>query len=104
MKQKVVVIQDASRSVSSSAIKWAIEGLSLKPGDELTLLGVLHQVNTPSTFSFTGAGKFSKNSIFFFFSDKHFLNSGRKVKMIIIYCSPYFSFAFLGFQWDTKAG
>ncbi|ONK55464.1 uncharacterized protein A4U43_UnF2880 [Asparagus officinalis] len=58
VKQKVVVIQDASRSISSSAIKWAIEGLSLKPGDELTLLGVLHQVNTPSTFSFTGAGKF----------------------------------------------
>ncbi|CAL9092096.1 unnamed protein product [Musa textilis] len=45
--QRVVVIQDASKEISSSAIKWAIDGLSLKPGDELTLLGVLHQVNTP---------------------------------------------------------
>lgn len=62
--QKVVVIQDASRSISSSAIKWAIAGLSLKPGDELTLLGVLHQVNTPSTFPFMGAVKLCKNSIF----------------------------------------
>ncbi|RVW18770.1 Inactive protein kinase [Vitis vinifera] len=50
--QRVVVIQDASREVSSSAVKWALDGLSLKPGDELTLLGVLHQVNTPSTLSF----------------------------------------------------
>ena len=58
--QKVVVIQDASKSISSSAIKWAIDGLSLKPGDELTLLGVLHQVNTPSTFPFMGAGKLSR--------------------------------------------
>ncbi|KAJ9699057.1 hypothetical protein PVL29_007907 [Vitis rotundifolia] len=45
--QRVVVIQDASQEVSSSAVKWALDGLSLKPGDELTLLGVLHQVNTP---------------------------------------------------------
>ncbi|KAJ0979069.1 hypothetical protein J5N97_014543 [Dioscorea zingiberensis] len=55
--QRVVVVQDASRDISSSAIKWAIDGLSLKPGDELTLLGVLHQVNTPSTFSFMPSGK-----------------------------------------------
>jgi interleukin-1 receptor-associated kinase 1 len=45
--QRVLVIQDASREVSSSAIKWALHGLSLKPGDMLTLLGVLHLVNTP---------------------------------------------------------
>uniref|UniRef100_A0A1D1Y880 Inactive protein kinase SELMODRAFT_444075 n=1 Tax=Anthurium amnicola TaxID=1678845 RepID=A0A1D1Y880_9ARAE len=55
--QRVVVIQDASREISLSAIKWALDGLSLKPGDELTLLGVLHQVNNPSTFSIPGAGK-----------------------------------------------
>ncbi|KAK9154563.1 hypothetical protein Sjap_002043 [Stephania japonica] len=42
--QRVVVIQDASREVSSSAIAWALHGLSLKPGDELTLLAVLHQI------------------------------------------------------------
>nr|XP_019702955.1 inactive protein kinase SELMODRAFT_444075 [Elaeis guineensis] len=55
--KRVVVIQDASRDISLSAIKWAIDGLSLKLGDELTLLGVLHQVNTPSTFPFMAAGK-----------------------------------------------
>lgn len=64
--QKVVVIQDASRSISSSAIKSAIEGLALKPGDELTLLGVLHQVNTPSTFPSMAAGKLSKIFSLFF--------------------------------------
>ncbi|KAL3611000.1 hypothetical protein D5086_002020 [Populus alba] len=43
----VLVIQDASEEVSSSAIKWALHGLSLKPGDMLTLLGVLHLINSP---------------------------------------------------------
>ncbi|KAK4592378.1 hypothetical protein RGQ29_016786 [Quercus rubra] len=50
--QRVLVIQDASRDVSYSAIKWTLQGLSLKPGDVVTLLGVLHHVNNPSTFSF----------------------------------------------------
>ncbi|KAI3847659.1 hypothetical protein MKW98_027995, partial [Papaver atlanticum] len=45
--QTVVVIQDASRDISFSAITWAEHGLLLKPGDRLILLGVLHQVNTP---------------------------------------------------------
>ncbi|KAF9665406.1 hypothetical protein SADUNF_Sadunf16G0119300 [Salix dunnii] len=45
--QRVLVIQDASRKLSSGAIKWALHGLSLKPGDKLTLLGVLSVVNTP---------------------------------------------------------
>ncbi|XP_073262216.1 uncharacterized protein [Populus alba] len=44
---RVLVIQDASEEVSSSAIKWALHGLSLKPGDMLTLLGVLHLINSP---------------------------------------------------------
>ncbi|KAK6928940.1 Serine-threonine/tyrosine-protein kinase, catalytic domain [Dillenia turbinata] len=55
--QKVVVVQDASRDVSMSAVRWILPRLSLKPGDELMLLGVLHQVNNPSTFSFMGAGQ-----------------------------------------------
>ncbi|KAM1018450.1 hypothetical protein ACFX13_040680 [Malus domestica] len=50
--QKVVVIQDASKDiVSSSSIKRVLQSLSLKPGDELILLSVLHQVNNPSTFA-----------------------------------------------------
>ena len=48
----VVVIQDASRDVSSMAISGILHDLALKPGDDLTLLGVLHQVNNPCTFSF----------------------------------------------------
>ncbi|KAA8544521.1 hypothetical protein F0562_022533 [Nyssa sinensis] len=55
--QRVVLIQDASREVSSSAIRWALHGLSLKPGDMLTFLSVLHQVINPSTLTFMGAGK-----------------------------------------------
>ncbi|XP_022764345.1 inactive protein kinase SELMODRAFT_444075-like [Durio zibethinus] len=53
----VVVIQDASRELSLSTIKWPLQGLSLKSGDKLILLGILHQVNNPSTFSFASAGK-----------------------------------------------
>ncbi|KAF3957527.1 hypothetical protein CMV_017467 [Castanea mollissima] len=55
--QRVVVIQDASREVSSSAIGRALHGLSLKPGDKLTLLAVIHQVKTPSTLSILGSRK-----------------------------------------------
>lgn len=65
--QKVVVIQDASKDiVSSSAIKWVLQGLLLKPGDELTLLAVLHQVINPSTLSFMAAGRLCKNLFFVF--------------------------------------
>ncbi|KDP34529.1 hypothetical protein JCGZ_11079 [Jatropha curcas] len=55
--QRVVVIQDASREVSSSAVRWALQGLSLKPGDMLTLLSVLHQVYTPSKSLYAGSKK-----------------------------------------------
>uniref|UniRef100_A0A7N2QXH2 Uncharacterized protein n=1 Tax=Quercus lobata TaxID=97700 RepID=A0A7N2QXH2_QUELO len=55
--QRVVVIQDASREVSSGAIGWALHGLALKPGDKLTLLAVIHQVKTPSTLSIMGSRK-----------------------------------------------
>ncbi|XP_038690545.1 probable receptor-like protein kinase At3g17420 [Tripterygium wilfordii] len=49
--QRVVVIQDASRNdVSAGAIGWVLQGLSLKPGDVLTLLGILHQVNPPMVY------------------------------------------------------
>lgn len=58
----MLVIQDASREISSSAVNWAIDALSLRPGDELTLLGVLHQVNIPSMFRYMGAAKLSKKS------------------------------------------
>uniref|UniRef100_A0A2N9F0Q7 Uncharacterized protein n=1 Tax=Fagus sylvatica TaxID=28930 RepID=A0A2N9F0Q7_FAGSY len=44
--QRVLVIQDASRDVSSSAIRWTLQSLSLKPGDVVTLFGVLHQWDT----------------------------------------------------------
>ncbi|KAF8028162.1 hypothetical protein BT93_E0926 [Corymbia citriodora subsp. variegata] len=52
--QRVVVIMDASKDVDLSAIKWALQGLPLKPGHKLLLLGVLHQVINPSTLSKAG--------------------------------------------------
>ncbi|XP_065866574.1 probable serine/threonine-protein kinase PBL5 [Euphorbia lathyris] len=45
--QRVVVIQDASKDVSPSAIQWLLNNFSFKPGDVLILFGVLHQVNNP---------------------------------------------------------
>lgn len=60
--QRVVVVMDASRDVSPSTINGILKGLSLKPGDALKFLGVLHQVNKPTTLSFMGAGKICKNS------------------------------------------
>lgn len=49
--QRVVVILDASREVSWKAIERVVQRLRLKPNDELTFVGVLHQVNNPSTYS-----------------------------------------------------
>lgn len=64
----VVVIHDASRDVSWSAVRGVLHSLQLKPGDELILLGVLHQVNNPSTLSsFMGARKKCKDSLVFYF-------------------------------------
>ncbi|KAK9214739.1 hypothetical protein WN944_006738 [Citrus x changshan-huyou] len=45
--ERVVVIQDASRDVNSSAIGGILKNLSLKHGDSLKFLAVLHQVNNP---------------------------------------------------------
>ncbi|KAL2478118.1 Protein kinase protein with adenine nucleotide alpha hydrolase-like domain [Forsythia ovata] len=54
--QKVVMIL-TSLDVNWSAIKWVVmDGLSLDPGDELTLLGVLHLIN-PRPVSLHGAAK-----------------------------------------------
>ncbi|XP_022728730.1 putative cysteine-rich receptor-like protein kinase 33 [Durio zibethinus] len=55
--QRVMVIQDASKEVCSSAIRWVLHGLCLKPGDQIVLLGVLHEVIDPRTLSFKGTRK-----------------------------------------------
>ncbi|XP_052202916.1 probable receptor-like serine/threonine-protein kinase At4g34500 [Diospyros lotus] len=45
--QRVMVIQDASKEVSLSALKWPLRGLCLKPGDMLALLSIVHEVKNP---------------------------------------------------------
>jgi hypothetical protein len=65
--QRILVIQDASRDVSPGAIIVAQQGFSLRPGDVVTILGVLHHVTNPSTFSFISNGRFSEDFSFFFF-------------------------------------
>ncbi|KAK8482439.1 hypothetical protein V6N12_002115 [Hibiscus sabdariffa] len=55
--ERVVVILDASRELNPSIVEWPIVGLSLKSGDKLFAVGILHQVINPSTFSFIGARK-----------------------------------------------
>ncbi|KAJ0100778.1 hypothetical protein Patl1_05756 [Pistacia atlantica] len=50
--QRVVVVMDASRDVSPSAIKGILKGLSLKPGDALKFIGVLHQIKVDSRSMF----------------------------------------------------
>ncbi|KAK7320480.1 hypothetical protein VNO77_29988 [Canavalia gladiata] len=45
--QTVIVIQDASREINLRVFEWAIRGLSLMPGDMLTLIAVMHQIITP---------------------------------------------------------
>ncbi|KAI4332886.1 hypothetical protein L6164_017760 [Bauhinia variegata] len=45
--QRVAVIHDASRDVSSEGIKNALEHLNLKSGDELALVAILERFNSP---------------------------------------------------------
>ncbi|XP_058004073.1 proline-rich receptor-like protein kinase PERK3 [Hevea brasiliensis] len=73
--QRVVVIQDASRDVNPSAIRWLLENFSLKTGDVLIIFGVLHQSDyTIETYCYflSNANYFpfalSPNNPFFFFS------------------------------------
>lgn len=54
-RRSVVVILDASRDESLKAIERVWKEFSLESGDDLIILAVLHQVNSPSTFSFAGA-------------------------------------------------
>lgn len=56
-KQKVMVIHDVSKEGCWSAIRWVVNGLSLKAGDELILLGVVHHLNDPPTLDFLAAAK-----------------------------------------------
>ncbi|RDX68377.1 hypothetical protein CR513_52645, partial [Mucuna pruriens] len=45
--QSVVVIHDASREINIRIFEWSLHGLSLVPGDMLTLIAVMHQIITP---------------------------------------------------------
>lgn len=45
--QKLMVIHDASRNDGLTAIISAFESLPVRSGDELTLLGVIHQHHSP---------------------------------------------------------
>ncbi|KAI9071457.1 hypothetical protein K1719_046577 [Acacia pycnantha] len=56
-EKRVVVILDASRDVNPKVLRWSLDGLSLKPGDKLTLVAVLYQFYTPSMCSSIDAGK-----------------------------------------------
>ena len=82
------MIQDASREVSSGAIGWALHGLSLKPGDELTLLAVIHQVKTPSTLSIMGSRKLCKHSCFYLLKGRRRKKS-KSTKRIVIECLEF---------------
>ncbi|KAM3218815.1 putative serine/threonine-protein kinase PBL22 [Capsicum annuum] len=56
--KRVVVVHDASKEVNWAAIKGVLHNFNLKAGDELILLGVVHQFNNSTTTSaFLGTAK-----------------------------------------------
>ncbi|CAN4108524.1 unnamed protein product [Withania somnifera] len=56
--KRVVVVHDASKEVNWAAIRGVLSNFTLKAGDELILLGVVHQFNYSTTTSiFLGAVK-----------------------------------------------
>ncbi|XP_077248952.1 uncharacterized protein LOC143888426 isoform X1 [Tasmannia lanceolata] len=107
-RQRVVVIEDASRDISLSALKWALHGLSLKPGDKLILLGILHQVNTTSMFPLKGAKTLCKNSCFFHEIDKekdhqtcrraHTQDHGKSVFTVVFFFLSFLPFFSVGYK------
>lgn len=62
-KKVVVVVHDTSKEVNWTAIREILHNFSLKAGDELILLGVVHQFNnSTATSAFLGTVKLSKSS------------------------------------------
>lgn len=61
--KNVVVIQDASKGLNLRVFYWIIKALSLEPEDMVTVVAILHEVYTPSTYSFTDF-KFLRNYSF----------------------------------------
>ncbi|KAK7401034.1 hypothetical protein VNO78_12345 [Psophocarpus tetragonolobus] len=51
--KNVVVIQDAAKILNLRVFYWIINGLSLKPEDEVTLVSILHEVHTPMGYKIT---------------------------------------------------
>lgn len=58
------MVHDTSKEVNWTAIRGIVRNLSLKAGDELIVLGVVHQFNNSTTTSaFLGIVKLCKFSI-----------------------------------------
>lgn len=47
--EKVLVIEVVSKDVNLSATRWAMRHIHFQSGDHLMLLGVIHEINNPST-------------------------------------------------------
>lgn len=65
--QRIVVIHYASKDLTTSAINWALHGLSLEPGDELTVVAILHHVNSPSRIPFIAPARLRNSPKLFSF-------------------------------------
>ncbi|KAJ9565583.1 hypothetical protein OSB04_001549 [Centaurea solstitialis] len=65
--QKVMVVHDASRNDGLNTIIWAFTSLPIRSGDELILLGVIHQLPSPlklmSKVDGSGSNAKSKNDV-----------------------------------------
>lgn len=48
--QRVVLAHDASKGVRVNCVRLVLDKFSLKPGDMLTFLSVVHQILHPSMF------------------------------------------------------
>jgi hypothetical protein len=79
--QRVVVIQDATREINLIAIRWVLHGFSLNLGDAIILFGAFHQVNNPSTLSFTESENLCKNLCLFFSFLNGFLEASSDINV-----------------------
>lgn len=68
VQRVVVVIQDASRDVSLNEIRWALKGLSLKPGDVIPLLEFFTRIITLVRYLSLDLGNSVTASAFLFLS------------------------------------
>lgn len=90
------MIQDASTELSVHAIRWAVHGLFLQPGDKIKLLRVVQPFRTTANTSSFSCGMLGKKELFFQKWEKRKSHKYNyiKIRLLCFFFVPWFCFSF----------